>query len=190
MHVLIYLAGFLAFAAAQAPKPCDAPVRMEAKIITLDLSKKFESRARYTYDAVYRRERIVDEVNIVDKKEYYDIIRLHDVGKEYRLNLKTKICQTVPITTPWRAIEIPRNATNYGEAFIGSSSSFADGVLVQIWGGDTPEGRYLGVWTLKDCIPIHDTFISKRFGLIQTSLFDVVLGIVDPNVFIPPKECH
>ncbi|XP_074649499.1 mammalian ependymin-related protein 1-like [Tubulanus polymorphus] len=190
MHVLIYLAGFLAFAAAaQAPIPCDAPDRLEAIIITLNTSEKIESRAHYTYDAIGRRERFVDEVNINDDKENYDIIRLYNAGKEYRLNLKTKVCQSQQITHAWAAIQIPSSATYYGEVSIGSLLS-SNQVSAQMWGADTPGGRYSAVWTEKDCIPIQQILISKHHGTVQTSYFDVLLGNQDPNVFIPPQECQ
>jgi len=189
MKLLVFFA-IVAVAAAQRPWHCTAPAEFEARVSELDHVKKFESRARLSYDGINRRVRMVDEVNIQDKKGFYDILYLHDEGVEYVYDFKTKKCEKRRISREWRPVHIPYNATNYGEAYIGSSSAAGDGVLVTNWAGQDSKGdRYFMTWTYKDCIPITTGFISQKVGFLFTSYYDVVLGISDPNVFIPPKEC-
>ncbi|NP_001164689.1 ependymin-like protein precursor [Saccoglossus kowalevskii] len=174
----------------QVPRPCLAPPLWEGKIVEIDPSKKFETRARVAYDAYNERFHSIEEVNLNDKKEFYSSLFLHKERKEYNLNLKTGKCTSKELTRPFHYIGIPENATFYGETIIGSLSAPGEGVTVQLWGGTTSEGsRYAGTWTVRGCIPVHDSYFSEHTGFISTSFFDVVAGIHDPEVFIPPKEC-
>ncbi|XP_033127893.1 mammalian ependymin-related protein 1-like isoform X4 [Anneissia japonica] len=175
---------------SQVPKPCVAPSAMEARIVEIDPSRGFEVRAKMSYDFYNRRVRIVDEVVHSDsRKEFMDVLFLHDVGKEYRLNFQTKVCEVLPISREFRPIGIPLNGTFYGEATIGSKAEHGEGVNVQAWGGDAEFGRYIGVWTLTGCLPVREGYYSNQTGFINTEFFDITLGISDPNVFIPPQEC-
>lgn len=77
-------------------------------------------RARLTYDAVFKRERVIDEVYTNSSKEHYDIIYLHQEQKQYKLNLKTRECSIENITRPWRNIAIPESAQSLGQSYIGT----------------------------------------------------------------------
>ncbi|XP_033127892.1 mammalian ependymin-related protein 1-like isoform X3 [Anneissia japonica] len=176
---------------SQVPKPCVAPSAMEARIVERNMEREYEVRAKMSYDARNLRKRYVDEVFINgDKRDYYDVLYLHNVGKEYRYNLKTKTCEVRAISqNRFYPIGIPNNATFYGEANIGTKGFPGEGVLVQEWGGATERGRYIGVWTLTGCLPVREGYYSNQTGFINTEFFDITLGISDPNVFIPPQEC-
>jgi len=189
MKLILTVLFFIGTVYGQTPTPCLAPALWEAKILEIDPSKEFESRARLTYDAYNERIHSIEEVNLHDKKDYFQSLYLFKEGKEYQLNLKTKECKVSPLSRAFRPIAIPKNATFYGETIIGSLAAPGEGVTVQLWGGETEHGRYAGSWTVKGCIPVTDVYFSNRTGLVHTSFYDVVAGIHDPNVFIPPKEC-
>ena len=48
---------------------------------------------------------------------------------------------------------------------------------------------YVSTWTYIACIPVSRTTFSPRFGVSHLSVYDVTVGIRDPNVFIPRREC-
>ncbi len=38
-------------------------------------------------------------------------------------------------------------------------------------------------------MPVHRTSFSPRLGVAHLAIYDVTLGISDPSVFIPRREC-
>ncbi len=88
---------------------------------------------RLSYDAVYRRERIAEELDVGTEQDFYDILSLFDSKIEFAYNYKTRTCARREITRPWRDFGINANDTSYGEAYIGSSAFPGSGVLVTIW---------------------------------------------------------
>jgi hypothetical protein len=49
--------------------------------------------------------------------------------------------------------------------------------------------RTFGTWTYQACLPVNFIRHSTQYGRTQSSFFDIVAGISDPNVFIPRREC-
>ncbi len=49
--------------------------------------------------------------------------------------------------------------------------------------------RDIGTWTYAHCLPVNIVRYSQQYGRTQTSFFDIVPNISNPNVFIPRKEC-
>jgi len=48
---------------------------------------------------------------------------------------------------------------------------------------------YIGTWTYQGCLPVSRVTVSEERGNEILSFFDVTVGISDPNVFIPRREC-
>lgn len=44
-------------------------------------------------------------------------------------------------------------------------------------------------WTYQGCLPVADTSVDPKFGMSHSSFYDVIGGITDPDVFIPPRQC-
>jgi hypothetical protein len=152
-------------------------------------------RARISYDAVYKRERIIEEFRLGDDDEYFDVLFLHNQQMEYRYNLKTKECQKQPITRPWTDYGVPKNSTSYGESYIGSAAVPNANILVTIWGNEFLDQKgnkieYMGVWSLEGCLPISANYWSDTAKIsTHAHFFDITPGIDNPDVFIPRKEC-
>jgi hypothetical protein len=56
----------------------------------------------------------------------------------------------------------------------------------------TPDNNtvsYFSTWTYQGCVPIAQTIFSQQYGVSHISFYDVIVGIRDPNVFIPRREC-
>lgn len=49
---------------------------------------------------------------------------------------------------------------------------------------------WVGVYTLKDCYPVQETYTKNSSVTTSTRFFDLQLGISDPGVFNPPSTCQ
>jgi len=123
----------IGFVAAQQPVPCTTPQQWEANIFEINEQQRFMVRARLSYDAVYLRERIVEEVDVGREDDFYEIIALFQTQTEYLYNFRARNCTRRPITRPWRNFGIRANSTSFGEAYVGTSALPSSGVLVTLW---------------------------------------------------------
>ena len=124
---------FVALAAAQEPHPCTSPPQWEANIFDYNQQQKFMVRGRLSYDAVYRRERIIEEVSFGSQGDAFDVVALFDSQTEYIYDFKARNCTRRRIERPWRDFGIPQDARSFGEGYIGSSAAPGLGLLVTIW---------------------------------------------------------
>jgi hypothetical protein len=118
---------------AQQPVPCTSPPQWEASIFDTNEQQRIGLEGRLTYDAVYHRERIIEEVQEGTQDDHYDTISLFDLKVDFIYNFKTHNCTRREITRPWRDFGIRPTDTSYGEAYIGSSAIPGAGALVTIW---------------------------------------------------------
>jgi len=185
--------GLCAVAMAQHPRHCQAPHEFEARAFQLDHKLKFARRGHFAYDARNERTSIFEEVRNDTDDEYFHVIHLFRERKAFRFNLKTKVCTTEDIKHRFHRIEIPHNASFVGEAIIGTNAFDNAGLLTTHWHHHNKQEKteWFGVYTDRSvgCIPIHDDFADEQIGHVSTSFFDVVLGIGDPNIFIPESSC-
>ncbi|CAF1391969.1 unnamed protein product [Adineta steineri] len=181
-------------AVAQRPQPCTTPPQWEGRLFDINEEQKFRVEGKLSYDAVYRRERLVDEIDETTGEDYFDTIALFDQRVEFIYNYKARNCTRQEIRRPWRDFGIRPNDRSFGEAYIGSSVFPETGVLVTIWGGNftTPTNDtidYVSTWTYRGCLPVSRTTYSEKYGSSHLSWYDITVGISDPNVFIPRREC-
>jgi hypothetical protein len=195
IFILLCFAALMSMTVSQKPTPCQTPPQWEGRYFEYDPIKKEQTRARYTYDAIYQRERIVEEYTLGTDDEFYDTLYLHSQKVQYKFNFKTKNCTATTVDRPWKYFSIPANATFLGESYIGSSAVPGAGLLATIWSDEDTDAQgnkyhYMGVWTYEACLPIAITYFSNSSNLdAHYNFFDFVPGIRDPDVFIPRKEC-
>ncbi|XP_069119257.1 mammalian ependymin-related protein 1-like [Argopecten irradians] len=189
MKYLIIISALACVAYCQGP--CESPKQWEARVLTLDRSKNFTQFGKVSYDETQRRERIIEEVQFGSDRDYFDTLFLHNVGKGYILNLKTRKCNVTNLTEPFIPRGIPREAEFEGEATIGAAGIPGEFMVVENFKGTfrSTGARFFGVSTVPNCMPIEFGYYSERTGFVQQTMFDVNIGIADPNVFIPPREC-
>ncbi|KAL4237799.1 Mammalian ependymin-related protein 1 [Mactra antiquata] len=192
MRVLICLA-FIVVCSAQVPQRCDSPKQWVGRRIRADRANQYFERASHSYDEVNRRTRSIEEREVGKERDYYDTLHLHNVGMEYRLNLRTKQCNVTKLTRPFRYIGVPDNAHFLFEAEIGAAQVPDEHLTAKTFDGKFEDGAsYVVTVTSPDCIPIaldvhHNDSSNEWF---HERYFDVKLGIDDPAVFIPPSECN
>jgi hypothetical protein len=121
------------------------------------------------------------------------VIHLFREHRRTRFNLKTKACTVETLDQHFHRIEIHREAHFHGEAIIGTNAFENSGLITTHWDHEnkTEQWAWYGVFTDREvgCIPVADDFNDARFGHVSSQYFDTVLGISDPNVFIPEEAC-
>jgi len=180
--------GLLAIVFVHAQTRCVSPKDFEANVITFDPVKQFFARGLFSYDEVRERTSMYEEVDAT-KREHFHHITLYKEKKSYHINLKTKECKSETITWKFHKLGVPANATFDRQAIIGTDAVGGAGVLVNQWRDDQSDDFWMGTFTDKECLMVTEGFFSNKTGFVHTSVYDITLGISDPNVFIPPSEC-
>ena len=85
----------------QKPIPCTTPPQWSARFMEYDRSRGAGYSGKITYDAIYKRERTIEEVQLGQNRTYYDILRLYNQKIEYVLDIVAKKCTQQPITRDW-----------------------------------------------------------------------------------------
>ncbi len=118
---------------AQRPIPCTSPPQWEGRVFDFNEQQRVVVRGRLSYDSLYQRERLAEEVDVGSQDDFFDVISLFESKVEFVFNYRARNCTRRPITRAWRDFGIRANDTSYGEAYIGSSIFPGTGLLVTIW---------------------------------------------------------
>lgn len=132
----------------------------------------------------------------------------------FQIEQKTKDCSKIALTEAWDPFDIPDNSTFEDQYIIGGPG---DNVEVQEWSDRkparqreselsglsavilvqrltparvSPDETWVGVYTLKDCYPVQETYTRNSSVTTSTRFFNLQLGISDPDVFTPPSTCQ
>lgn len=132
MYRLVILCLF-SIALAQQPKPCVSPQQWEGRIFDSNEKEQTTIRGTVSYDAVYHRTRVTEDIATSDDDVVLDILTLYDSGLEFVYDVIKHTCTRFEIQTPWQDYGIAENATSYGQAYIGTSAYPNAGVLVTMW---------------------------------------------------------
>jgi len=194
--VVLFVAALALFAivvVAQHPRHCDAPFEFEAHGVQVVPKMQFMRRGRIFYDARMERTSLVEEIMNDTSREYFHTIHLFRERKAYDYNLKTKVCTVHDVQYPFHPMHIPHNAHFIGDAIVGTNAFDGAGILTTHWHhkNDTEKSEWFGVFTDRSigCIPVMDHFHNEHIGTVRTEFFNVVLGISDPDIFIPNPAC-
>ncbi|XP_026883812.2 mammalian ependymin-related protein 1 [Electrophorus electricus] len=171
-------------------QPCPAPLQWEGRTVEYDHSTGRNSRAAVSYDAQNKRIRVLEEKRgHVPCKKYFEYIYLFNSGVLFQIEQVTKKCAKLNLTDVWDPYDIPLNSTFEDQYFIGGPG---DMIEVQEWSDRKPARKnenWVGVYTLKDCYPVQETYTKNSSVTTSTRFFDLELGIGDPGVFNPPSTC-
>ncbi|XP_060104176.1 mammalian ependymin-related protein 1 [Heteronotia binoei] len=178
-------------ASAQQPVPCQAPVQWEGRTVRYDHNTGKNIRALVTYDGPNQRLRVLEEKKgLIPCKKFFEYIYLYKDEVMFQIEQVTKLCSKMPLTEPWDPYDIPDNSTYEDQYYIGGPS---DQIMVQEWSDRKPARKFetwVGVYTMKDCYPVQETYTRNYSMTTSTRFFDLKLGISDPSVFTPPSTCQ
>ncbi|XP_034985835.2 mammalian ependymin-related protein 1 [Zootoca vivipara] len=196
---LLLLGGALSLAggaptAASAPPPavpCQAPLQWEGRTVVYDHSSGRNTRAAVSYDGQNQRLRILEErKGLIPCKKFFEYIYLYKDSVMFQIEQVTKLCSKIALTEPWDPYDIPDNSTYEDQNYIGGPG---DQIMVQEWSDRKPARKsetWVGVYTVKDCYPVQETYTRNYSVTTSTRFFDLKLGISDPSVFTPPSTCQ
>ncbi|XP_037644043.1 mammalian ependymin-related protein 1 [Sebastes umbrosus] len=177
--------------ASPAAAPCLAPLQWEGSWVMFDSSTGRNRRAAVSYDGLKQRLRVLQQ----NKKhtpcqKFFEYIYLYQSMVMFQIDQKTKDCSKVALTDAWDPFDIPDNSTFEDQYFIGGPG---DNVEALEWSDRKPARQHetwVGVYTLKDCYPVQETYTWNSSVTTSTRFFNLQLGISDPDVFTPPSTCQ
>ncbi|KAJ8366741.1 hypothetical protein AAFF_G00342730 [Aldrovandia affinis] len=176
---------------AQKPHPCKSPPLLVGRVSLVYPKGQLFVFERFSYDAFGQRVRV--RLGGVDHNQTFhkDYLLLYREGLVYEISYRNHTCSKMALEIPFQPMEIPHDATFQAQVIIGSSSAPGEGLLVNNFIGDFPhsEGKYFLTFTEFGCIPITSLTYSATAGYFLASYFDIVIGIEDPEEFIPPDFC-
>uniref|UniRef100_A0A096M7H4 Mammalian ependymin-related protein 1 n=1 Tax=Poecilia formosa TaxID=48698 RepID=A0A096M7H4_POEFO len=177
--------------ASPAAEPCDAPLQWEGKWVVYDHSTGRNSRAAVSYDGQNQRIRVLQQhKKHTPCQRFFEYIYLYQSKVMFQIDQKTKECSKVALTEAWDPFDIPKNSTFEDQYFIGGPG---DNVEAQEWSDRKPARQHetwVGVYTLKDCYPVQETYTKNSTVTTSTRFLSLQLGISDPKVFTPPSTCQ
>ncbi|XP_069665741.1 mammalian ependymin-related protein 1 [Haliaeetus albicilla] len=178
-------------AAAAGPEPCQAPRQWEGRTVSYDHGTGRNRRAAVSYDGPNQRLRILEERKaLIPCKKFFEYILLYKDAVMFQIEQVTKLCSKIALTEPWDPYDIPANSTYEDQYYIGGPG---DEIMVQEWSDRKPARKlesWVGVYTVKDCYPVQETYTKNYSVTTSTRFFDLQLGIADPSVFTPPSTCQ
>uniref|UniRef100_A0A8C5ITC8 Mammalian ependymin-related protein 1 n=2 Tax=Passeriformes TaxID=9126 RepID=A0A8C5ITC8_JUNHY len=121
---------------------------------------------------------------------FFEYILLYKDAVMFQIEQVTKLCSKIALTEPWDPYDIPANSTYEDQYYIGGPG---DEVMVQEWSDRKPARKlesWVGVYTVKDCYPVQETYTKNYSVTTSTRFFDIHPGIADPSVFTPPSTCQ
>nr|WAJ59542.1 epdl2.4 protein [Paramormyrops sp. MAG]WAJ59545.1 epdl2.4 protein [Paramormyrops sp. MAG] len=177
--------------ATEKPHPCKSPPLMVGRLAVVYPEGKFVAYERFSYDALGQQIRVRALIVDHNQTSFVDLLLLYKEGVSYEISYQNQTCKKTPLKTPFLPIEIPPDAKLLGRVVLGTSSAPGMGVLVNSWTGAVPElkAKYKLTFTEFGCLPISSLNHVENVGLILTSFYDMVIGIEDPDEFIPPPFC-
>merc|ERR1711916_100367 len=191
MKLFLAIFALIVAAVLAQPEKCFTPPTWEADVAFFDPKEHESVFARFYYDFHHRRSASYDMVERGNKKEFFQFIELHEEGKLYVIHFEKggkKECRVQNIGRKFYRFGVPENATFVDQFSVGT------GMLVNMWFDKFYDNGYInkweGVFTDELCIPVSMASVFHGRGFTKADFFNVVLGITDYGVFVPPPECN
>ncbi|XP_035515435.1 ependymin-like [Morone saxatilis] len=190
LGVLSCLSLLLAAAVAQDPKPCVSPPLMSGGVSVMAANGLVMSTGTISYDAFGQKMRIRNFWLVGNQTFALDQLMLFSQKVYYEIDWSKLACKKKALDTTFIPMQVPSDAKLMGQVFMGSSSSWGMGVLVNTWHGDLPHnGKHMTVFTEVGCIPMTFTAYTPASGWTTVSTFNWVVGNTNPMDYIPPLFC-
>uniref|UniRef100_A0A672Q2P7 Ependymin-like n=1 Tax=Sinocyclocheilus grahami TaxID=75366 RepID=A0A672Q2P7_SINGR len=150
---------------AQKPEPCSKT----CCLLPAHCSKLYRA-LKFSYDAFGQNVRVLAAGKEGNQTFFVDRLLLFREGVSYEIHYHNQTCIKTALKEPFRHIGVPHDAHFLNQMVLGSSSLPGQGLLVNNWNGTVEETQGN----------------VRRYA---ACFFDLVEGIEDPNVFIPPSFC-
>ncbi|XP_041635380.1 ependymin-2-like [Cheilinus undulatus] len=194
MRVFVALACLLVNCLAQKPQPCDWPPKMTGEAMVNFTYDDNWVKMRFVYDAVGQRMRIFENITQDNETINTDSLLLFKEEVAYDINDQNRTCKKLSFKGDFNPLGVPKDASLLSQVVLGSSSGPGEGLLVNMWSGNLPDGGdIIRTVTAVGCIPvslIYKVKIDEQVvGWTVQSFFNNVIGIPDPSLLSPPSFC-
>uniref|UniRef100_A0A8C2W8J2 Ependymin n=1 Tax=Cyclopterus lumpus TaxID=8103 RepID=A0A8C2W8J2_CYCLU len=191
LSVLSCLSLALTAAFAQNPKPCGESGHPISVLLYIERTSKclsdglFMSTGTVSYDAFGQRMRVRNYQLVSNQTSSTDQLMLFNQKVYYEIDWSNLSCKKKALDTTFLPMQVPSNAKLMGQVFMGSSSSWGMGVLVNTWYGELPQNG-----ERKRCILNKDILTRSEWMIaLATVTFNWVLGNTNPMDYSPPFFC-
>ncbi|XP_076144784.1 ependymin-1-like [Alosa pseudoharengus] len=179
---------------AQTPQRCKSPDLFTGGITVATQDEKVYAVGKYAYDAINQRIHL-GEMGTYDHKNFtYEVLMLYKEGVMYMIHRHNQTCEKVALQSKFTPLEVPLDASFMSQVVLGTLAYPEQGLVVNVWTGQMPDnsGTYMMSFTELGCLPVSGFFQPKTngHGMRSHSYFDNVLGVKDPDAFVPPPFCQ
>ncbi|CAB1428328.1 unnamed protein product [Pleuronectes platessa] len=190
ISLLSCLGLLLAAAVAQDPKPCVSPPLMSGGVSVMSGNGSLMSTGTISFDAYGQRMRVRNYVMNGNQTYGVDQLMLFNQKVYYEIDWSNMTCKKMMLDDAFIPMHVPSDAKLMAQVFMGSSSSWGMGVLVNNWYGSLPNnGKYTAIFTEIGCIPMVYNAYTPASGWMTISTFNWVLGNTNPQDYVPPFIC-
>ncbi|KAF7697208.1 ependymin [Silurus meridionalis] len=189
--VLTIVLSVLLGALAQKPHHCKSPPYLQGKLYVNFPEGKTVVYEQFYYDALEERIRVVAAGKEGEHDVFMDRLLLFREKVYFDISYHNKSCVKGSLDAAFIPIAIPFDAQHRAQVVLGSLSAPGQGLLVNNWVGSNAEikANYSMTFTEFGCIPVVTIYKIDGQGHFLSSFFDIVTGMEDPSVFIPPDFC-
>jgi len=194
MKALILLLAVCAY--AQLSPPCTSPQQWMAYLRRYDQTQNVYTRGQYYYDALNQRtaeQELDNEKGVLTRAWVIDLWRAFPPTRYYiNQTVVPTTCVKTPLNDSFHEIGVPPTARYDSDQFIGCGGIRDGAVETFTYQQDNRNGTLIQTFTTHACVPVHFVRITNTTNPPDVRVADwynVVLGIDNPNVFIPPPEC-
>jgi len=175
--------------------PCSSPPKWEAHVSAHDYVSRASANATVSYDAVNKRQRVVETVWLNGNNFTYDVLYLDSIKTIYRYDFQVNKCVKQEVKESWVDLGVPSSAKLVKKQMIGSEDVKEANMLTNLWQYELQDkiGNKIvsfETWSAVGCLPVDFVHFSKSAGInIVKRFFDIKLGIVDQSVWKVRDEC-
>lgn len=175
--------------------PCTSPQQWEAHVSAHDYVSRASANATVSYDAVNKRQRVVETVWLNGQNYTYDVLYLDSLKVVYRYDFQLNKCVKQEVKESWVDLGVPTSAKLVKKQMIGSEDVKDANMATNLWQYDLKDKKGNSVvsfetWSAVGCLPVDFVHFSKSAGInIVKRFFDIKLGIVDQSVWQVRDEC-
>jgi len=192
-NILLFVCLVVVF--GQQPYPCTSPQQWEAQFNRIDQVRGFFEWGHYAYDSVRNRTAEVQNIPTATGFQQIWVMNLWHLSPPTRLQVNQTAnpwtCNKTTIEYPFRYYGAG-NDTFATEDIIGCSAITDGYVDTTSWVHSWANGTDHHTFTRRGCIPVSRVTVqnnTKPNDVRQDNWFDVVIGIPNPNIFVPPESC-
>ncbi|XDV48178.1 hypothetical protein PO909_017639 [Leuciscus waleckii] len=120
-----------------------------------------------------------------------DLLMHFRQGIMYEIDYSRLHCEKKVLETRFHPTRVPADASFMGQVILGTTSVPGLGLLTNSWVGEIPEiqAQYMLTFTEFTCLPVSASVFTPQTGWITMSFYNHLLGVQNPQDFVPPFFC-